>query len=200
MKTYKNCYKIKYEGNVLKNGLNLDEHSRVDGVWMIDCKKNKDMLDPDFITFMNDVLQFNSSSWDLGEDSLTLLKGEPREDFNIHIDRGCEWTVNYICGSKESEMKWYKFKNGENATSGHLVPIPKKNKAYMAFNEDQVEHIDSALNLNGLYLMRIIIPHSVHNYSETERRWCFSMKNSSDRTPWEEIVEYFNKRVELQDV
>jgi hypothetical protein len=196
-----NCYKINYHGPVLIDELDLNLVTpEYQSTWMIDCLKSDGVLHPEFIKFIRETLGFFESSWEKGGESIGILKGEPGENFGIHIDRGCEWTVNYICGSDESEMKWYKFKDGVSLDDGYEVPIPNKNKTYMAYHSHQVEYINSAHNLSGLYLMRIGIPHSVHNYSKSKRRWCLSTKNTRDRTPWEDMVEYFKQRVELVNV
>ena len=62
--------------------------------------------------------------------------------------------------------------------------------SYKAYKPEDLVELDRA-KLYGVYLVRIDLVHSIHNYSDTNYRWCFSLKDATNRWTWEQAVEYF---------
>jgi hypothetical protein len=126
-----------------------------------------------------------------------IFRGKPNEESLIHIDRrimsdgsyrGRSWALNYIWNCNNSEMRWYKERN-----SGTFVDSFNSNKEvkFNVFEQNDVELIESVNLVNEIVLVRIEVPHSVCNHDAENSRYCFSIRDKTNRWSWEEAIEKF---------
>jgi len=130
-----------------------------------------------------------------GPDTFMFFRGDPAHDLTVHVDRGPVWGINYICGSKDSDMIWYRFKDGYSESDGFELPVTDGSASYRSFHDYQVEEIARA-NLEGLYLVRIDLPHSVVNRDVNRARYCLAVKDCNNRWTWEETVNKFKDYID----
>ena len=121
-----------------------------------------------------------------------LFRGARGLACGIHVD-GHEdskpiWAINWIIGSKFSEMIWYKIINDGAETFTNV------GTAYKTFNPNDVSPIESLKfneANNGPVLVRTDIPHRVINNDITNTRWCFSIRAKKIFKEWNDVVDFF---------
>ena len=161
-----------------------DHHVR----WLTDSVDTELYLHND-VKQLYKQLGLNINSY-LGNNTMSLFKGSPGEYLEPHIDRGTCWAINCVLGSTNSDMVWYQFANGVTVDDGYEIPTSNGRASYKAFRPQQLVEQSRAC-LYGVYLVRIDLPHSVHNYDTEHSRWCFSLKDAGNRWSWHDTIEYF---------
>lgn len=181
-------YKLHLPFDFLKNPNYPFEHTEsIDTEWLVKTDTADNLTDAmrDFAA----AHDFAIHSYK-GPDTFMFFRGDPGHDLTIHVDRGPVWGINYICGSRDSEMIWYQFKNGHGVKDGFELPVTDRSASYLSFCSNQVEEIDRA-KLDGLYLVRIDLPHSVINYDANNARYCLAVKDCRNTWTWEHAIEKF---------
>jgi len=161
--------------------------------WLTDSVCASDYLTKEMQNFLKDIdVSINSY---MGEDTMSLFRGQPNGYLEPHIDRGTCWAINYITGTDKSEMIWYNLKEGVKPGDGYEIPtFFNPNATYHAYHNYQLEEIDRS-SLIGLCLVRIDIPHSIHNYDGANPRFCFSLKDAKNKWSWNDVVNKFSKYI-----
>lgn len=121
-----------------------------------------------------------------------LFRGSKGMACGIHVD-GHEtakpiWAINWILGSKFSEMIWY-----DQITEGSET-FTNVGTAYKTFRLDEVRPIESCKfseKNNGPVLVRTDIPHRVINNDMANTRWCFSVRARKTFDDWNQVVDFF---------
>jgi hypothetical protein len=159
-----NYYLINFNKNIIVENFKQDNY--VSGTsWLTHKILNKgDILSPEIIDFLSPLnIPF----------FINLFYGHPASSTHIHVDNHAGgWAINYAWGSSNSVMKWYSIKKGSTPNLG----MTTANTPYLFYTSDQVEVIEET-TIKGLCLVRTDIPHSVHNYSPDEGRWCLSIRS-----------------------
>jgi hypothetical protein len=159
-----NYYLINFNKNIIVENFKQDNY--VSGTsWLTHKILNKgDILSPEIIDFLSPLgIPF----------FINLFYGHPASSTHIHVDNHAGgWAINYAWGSSNSVMKWYSIKKGSTPNLG----MTTANTPYLFYTSDQVEVIEETA-IKGLCLVRTDIPHSVHNYSTDEGRWCLSIRS-----------------------
>jgi hypothetical protein len=153
--------------------------------WLTDSVDTATYLHQD-VANLFDKLGIKITSY-LGDGTMSLFRGAPLGYLEPHIDRGTCWAINYVTGTEHSDMVWYK--TVDNAV-GYEIPTSNGKASYRAYHEQDLIELDRA-RLYGVYLVRIDLPHSIHNYDSTNHRWCFSLKDATNRWSWQDTVDKF---------
>lgn len=191
---YRVYYKLNVDFDFLKDPNFPFAHTEpIDTEWLVKTVST-DTLSDEMRQFAVDH-NFNIHSYK-GADSYMFFRGGPERDLTIHMDRGPRWGINYICGAPDSEMIWYGFKDGVTRADGFELPTTDRAASYLCFKDDQVEEIDRA-KLDGLYLVRIDLPHAIRNYDKDNFRYCLAVKDLNNRWSWEETVENFKDYITI---
>jgi hypothetical protein len=164
----------------------LDSHQADAGVRWLTDSVNTDIYLSQEIKNIFSNLGLSTVSY-MGTNTMSLFKGQPKGYLEPHIDRGTCWAINYITGTNNSDMVWYKLVDG---AEGYEIPTSNGRASYRAYHEDQLIELSRA-KLYGVYLVRIDLPHSINNYDTENCRWCFSLKDANNRWTWDQAVDQF---------
>jgi hypothetical protein len=127
----------------------------------------------------------------LGELTGLIFEMRPNADKkSIHVDLITTtlepaWSGLNIVFEGQGVMKWF-----QPEASGYLIQKYNPEVTYRAWFRDYGEPVD-VWDKGKIALVRTDVPHQVWNYDETNRfvvsiRW-------SNRTTWEETIEWFNR-------
>jgi hypothetical protein len=154
--------------------------------WQLSIHKAEEMLSTECLDFFR--------SLDLEPWNPHLFCGGPSYSSTIHIDgeglgSGPLWAINWIYGSNNSVMTWYK-----PIQPGSAKKTPS-NTTQIIFTEDQVEAIDILefdQNNCGPILVRTDIPHKVVNHDLNNPRYCLSVRFKQTKiNNWFSAIKYF---------
>ena len=191
---YRVYYKLNVDFDFLKDSNFPFSHTEtVDTNWLVKTESATNLSD-EMRKFASDN-NFNIHSYN-GPDTFMFFRGTPNSDLEVHVDRGPKWGINYITGSQDHDMIWYGFTEGNDRSKGHEIPTSDGKASYLSFYPDQVVEVDRA-TLNGLYLVRIDMPHAVQNYDSNNYRYCLAVKDIYNKWSWEETVERFKPYLEI---
>jgi|688.fasta_scaffold73397_3 hypothetical protein len=179
----KNHYSINFDKNIIVDNFNQDDYRIPDKGWVTHkISEKRDILSPEMINFLSllDIPLF-----------INLFYGPPSTITNIHIDmHRSGWALNYAWGSSNSVMKWYSVKKNN-------VPKLRRttaNTPYFVYDTDDVEVIEET-EIKGLCLVRTNVPHSVHNYSNDQGRFCLSIRSDVNYANLSNILEKLSSYV-----
>lgn len=193
MKCY---YKLNVDFNFIQSDdiLYTDRHQQhLDVRWLTDSVNTDEYLTDQMRQFLK---EHNVTIYSyMGDNTMSLFRGQPNGYLEPHIDRGTCWAINYVTGTDNSEMIWYNLKEGVKPGDGYEIPtFFNPNATYHAYHYEQLDEIDRA-KMKGLYLVKIDIPHSIHNNDPVNPRFCFSLKDARNKWTWEETVENFKEYI-----
>jgi len=131
-----------------------------------------------------------------------LFKTPPKIKSAIHSDgittnnRDC--AINWVWGAEEHIMCWWKEKSNNvkstfnNARDTHASVGPVE---YLNWNIDQVDLIQS-VKITKPSLVKIGMPHSVENFSNTDR-WCLSIRMilPPSTVTWDKSLKLFKEYI-----
>ena len=120
-----------------------------------------------------------------------LFRGAPGAACSIHVD-GHEsnddskpiWAINWILGSRSSEMIWYEPISQGNETLTHAGSL------YQKWDLNQVKELERTKIISPT-LVRTDIPHRVLNYDTVNPRWCISIRTNKLFKDWTDTVNFF---------
>jgi len=185
-----NKYFYKLNLDFLSSPVLLDDpvhHNNLDVRWLTDSVDTNKYLSQQ-VKDLFAKLGIATTSY-MGPNTMSLFRGQPNGYLEPHIDRGTCWAINYVTGTDNSDMVWYSLKHG---AEGYEIPTSNGRASYRAYHQQDLTEL-AREKLYGVYLVRIDLPHSIHNYDTKNYRWCFSLKDSNNRWTWEEAVEQFSK-------
>lgn len=119
-------------------------------------------------------------------DTCLVFTVEGHSHNNIHLDgyghRTNTWAINYVFGTDDSNMIWYK------PVGDPFTYKPDIGNILQVWHEENVKKIDECFTTDGdILLAKTNIPHNVVNKSD-KMRWCFSFRGSRYLN-WDTIVD-----------
>lgn len=170
----KNYHVLNFEGNFIKEEINLFESKNNE--WLLFKVKLEDYVSNNGLNFLNKI-KIRSFP------TVNFFVGHPNLVTNIHIDnRNLEWALNYVWGSKNSEMSWH------TETDSSVTEQTSASTNYIVFDETKSLEIEKFNLYQKLVLVRINVPHRVQNIS-SDIRYCLSIRGFP-KLNWNDIINY----------
>lgn len=154
--------------------------------WVYDSAEN--YLTKEGLDFFN--------SYEILDIESQIFCGWPSRQSAIHVDarvlddgtlRGKSWAINYVWNVEDSDMIWYEPLVDSISTADSFNPNKIKFNTYKEHEVREIERV----NILGLALIRINIPHAVINRDPVNYRYCLSLRDKTHMWTWEEAVEKF---------
>jgi hypothetical protein len=150
--------------------------------WALQYPSSDLVLSKEAIDFLNSINILPSVD---GANTVNLFRGDPKADMHIHKDPGPRWSLNFVFGSNDSDMIWYR--EGPDAKTRMWTSVTGRQA--MSYEPAGMIEVDRVC-MQGLQLVRIDVPHSVENRSASTR-WAACVKDRTKDWTWDEAVEYF---------
>lgn len=176
-----NFYNLNFDFEILDPIFEFPKPKLMD--WDIHVLKPEGFINQSAIDYFNKI--------GLSLHNCHLFRGAPGAACGIHVDGHDSnddskpiWAINWIIGSRSSEMVWYDALSAGNETLTHA------GTSYQKWNITQVKEIERTKIVNPT-LVRTDIPHRVLNYDTVNPRWCISIRTNKLFKDWEGAVDFF---------
>jgi hypothetical protein len=150
--------------------------------WALQYPSSDKILSTEAIQFLKSIDVQPSVA---GHDTVNLFRGDPNAVMHIHQDPGPRFSLNYVWGSADSDMIWYK--EGEKVERKWWTSVTGRRA--MSFSSEGMVEIHRT-KMTGLKLVRIDVPHNVEN-RDTNTRWAVCVKDTGKNWSWEQATEFF---------
>jgi hypothetical protein len=185
-------YELNFPVGFLKD-TSIVEVPEFDVNWIVQNKKGVELLSKEGIEFF-DSIGINVFAFQRGD--ITLFRGNPNSEMDIHTDSGVCWCINFIWGSDSSDMIWYK-ETENTKTESDICTV---NAPYIRYEKEtmqEIERVSFSSNPKPV-LLKIDEPHHVINYDD-KYRWCLSIRDLSKKHwSWEQAVEFFKPYMDVE--
>ncbi len=181
-------YKLNFPVKFLRDDIDVSGYTNSKG--RIFSVKTQEYITPEAFNFLCSLgLIPNAHAY--------IFLRKPLETSSIHTDDiGAYvkriWAINYTWGTDKSDMAWYK---PLDTIKKKEVLVTTAGSDYTEYLTNEVEELERHM-VNGLFLTRTDVPHSVTNYDLANDRWSLSVRILDILYDWNRIVKTLDPFIE----